>query len=129
MHRLDVKKKENSNQPYGEYYVFPGGGVEPDDRSLEEAVKREVMEEFGIEIEVKEQIYFEEVNEKLDEYIFKCIYKSGEFGTGTGPEFSGDPKYVDRGKYIPTIVSKEDIKNIRLIPEKFREKLIKDIIK
>ena len=66
MHRLDVKKKENSNQPYGEYYVFPGGGVEPDDRSLEEAVKREVMEEFGIEIEVKEQIYFEEVNEKLD---------------------------------------------------------------
>ena len=129
MHRLDVKKKENSNQPYGEYYVFPGGGVEPDDRSLEEAVKREVMEELGIEIEVKEQIYFEEVNEKLDEYIFKCIYKSGEFGTGTGPEFSGDPKYVDRGKYIPTIVSKEDIKNIRLIPEKFREKLIKDIIK
>lgn len=129
MHRLDVKKKENSNQPYGEYYVFPGGGVEPDDRSLEEAVKREVMEEFGIEIEVKEQIYFEEVNEKLDEYIFKCIYKSGEFGTGTGPEFSGDPKYVDRGKYIPTIVSKEDIKKIRLIPEKFREKLIKDIIK
>lgn len=129
MHRLDAKKKENSNQPYGEYYVFPGGGVEPDDRSLEEAVKREVMEEFGIEIEVKEQIYFEEVNEKLDEYIFKCIYKSGEFGTGTGPEFSGDPKYVDRGKYIPTIVSKEDIKNIRLIPEKFREKLIKDIIK
>ena len=128
MHRLDVKKKENSSQPYGEYYVFPGGGVEEDDKSLEEAVKREVMEEFGIEIEVEKQLYFEEINENLDEYIFKCNYNSGEFGTGTGPEFSGDSKYIDMGKYIPTIVAKEDIKNIRLIPEKFKEKLLKEFV-
>lgn len=128
MHRLDVKKKENSNQPYGEYYVFPGGGVEEDDKSLEDAVKREVMEEFGIEIEVEKQLYFEEINENLDEYIFKCNYKSGEFGTGNGPEFSGDPKYIDRGKYIPTIVEKNEIRNIRLIPEKFKEKLLEEFI-
>lgn len=125
MHRMNVKKKENSNAPYGEYYVFPGGGVEGEE-SLEEGVKREVLEEFGIEVEVKEKLYFRQIGEELDEYLFLCQYISGELGTGTGPEFLGDPKYVDRGLYIPTIVAKEEIKNIRLLPEEFKEKMIKD---
>ena len=55
-----------------------------------------------------------------------CKYVSGTLGTGTGPEFSGDPKYADRGLYIPTIVPKEEIKNIRLLPEEFKEKMLKD---
>ena len=126
MHRMNVKKKENSDAPYGEYYVFPGGGLEEEDASLEEGVKREVLEEFGIEVEVKEKLYFRQIHEELDEHLFLCKYKSGELGTGTGPEFSGDPKYAERGLYIPTIVPKEEIKNIRLLPEEFKEKMIKD---
>lgn len=125
MHRMNVKPKENSNQPYGEYYVFPGGGVE-DEETLEEGVAREVLEEFGIVVEVKEKLYFRQIGDELDEYLFLCKYVSGVLGTGTGPEFSGDPKYVHRGQYIPTIVPKEEIKNIRLIPEEFKENLIKD---
>ena len=62
----------------------------------------------------------------MDEYLFLCKYLSGNLGTGTGPEFSGDPKYADRGLYIPTIVPKEEIRNIRLLPEEFKEQLIKD---
>lgn len=125
MHRMNVKPKENSNQPFGEYYVFPGGGVEGEE-SLEEGVAREVLEEFGIVVEVKEKLYFRQIGDELDEYLFLCKYVSGTLGTGTGPEFSGDPKYVHRGQYIPTIVPKDEIKNIRLIPEEFKEKLIKD---
>lgn len=125
MHRMNVKKKENSNAPYGEYYVFPGGGLE-ENETLEEGVKREVLEEFGIEVEVKEKLYFRQIGEELDEYLFLCKYVSGTLGTGTGPEFSGDPKYADRGLYIPTIVPKEEIKNIRLLPEEFKEKMLKD---
>ena len=125
MHRRNVKKKENSDAPYGDYYVFPGGGLE-DGEVLEEGVKREILEEFGIEVEVKEKLYFRQIREELDEYLFLCKYISGDLGTGTGPEFSGDPKYADRGLYIPTIVPKEDVKNIRLLPEEFKEKLIKD---
>ena len=125
MHRMNVKKKENSNAPYGEYYVFPGGGLE-ENETLEEGVKREVLEEFGIEVEVKEKLYFRQIGEELDEYLFLCKYISGTLGTGTGPEFSGDPKYADRGLYIPTIVPKEEIKNIRLLPEEFKEKMLKD---
>lgn len=125
MHRMNVKKKENSNAPYGEYYVFPGGGLE-ENETLEEGVRREVLEEFGIEVEVKQELYFRQIGEELDEHLFLCKYISGILGTGTGPEFSGDPKYTDRGLYIPTIVSKEEIKNTRLLPEEFKEKMIKD---
>lgn len=124
MHRLDVKPTPNTNRPYGEYYVFPGGGLEEEDKSFEEAVKREILEEFGIEVEVKHQVYHREINDEADEYLYYCTYKSGVLGTGTGPEFSGDPKYKERGKYIPTIVKKEDIKNIRLIPENFKKEFI-----
>ena len=55
MHRMNVKPSDNPNKPHGEYYVFPGGGLEEDDASLEAGVAREVLEEFGIEVEVKEQ--------------------------------------------------------------------------
>ena len=65
MHRMNVKKKENSNAPYGEYYVFPGGGVEGEE-SLEEGVRREVLEEFGIEVEVKQKLYFRQIGEELE---------------------------------------------------------------
>ncbi len=126
MHRLNVKPSENPNKPHGEYYVFPGGGLEEDDASMEDGVKREVLEEFGIEVIVKEQLYSRTIKEDLEEYLFLCEYKSGKLGTGTGPEFSGDPKYADRGQYIPTIVPKNQMKEIRLLPEEFRERLLKD---
>ncbi len=124
MHRTNVKPTPNTNKPYGEYYVFPGGGFEPEDKSLEEAVKREILEEFGIEVEVKSQVYYMKIDNEAEEYLYYCIYKSGILGTGTGPEFSGDPKYKDRGNYIPTIVKKDEVKNIRLIPENFKEEFI-----
>ena len=124
MHRINVKPTPNTNKPYGEYYVFPGGGVETKDKNFEEAVKREILEEFGIEVEVKNQVYYKKIDNETEEYVYYCVYKSGIFGTGTGPEFSGHPKYKDRGEYIPTIVKKDNIKNIRLIPENFKEEFI-----
>lgn len=125
MHRMNVKPTPNLNQPYGDYYVFPGGGIEGKE-TLEEGVAREVLEEFGIVVEVKEKLYFRQIGDELDEYLFLCKYISGVLGTGTGPEFSGDPKYADRGQYIPTIVPKMEIRNIRLLPKEFKENLIKD---
>ncbi len=124
MHRKNVKQKENTTQPYGDYYVFPGGGLEDSDKSLKDGVAREVLEEFGITVEVNEEFAYRQINEELEEYLFNCKYVSGTFGTGTGPEFSGDPKYADRGEYIPIIVPKEKLKEIRLLPEEFKEKLI-----
>lgn len=127
MHRRNVKKQENSTKPYGEYYVFPGGGLEEDDASVEDGVKREIKEEFGIEVKVIRKQYENIVPGELAEYIYLCEYVSGEFGTGSGPEFSNDPAYADRGEYLPEIVDKNKIKDLPLIPEILKEKIVKDI--
>lgn len=124
MHRKNVKKGENPNQPYGEYYVFPGGGLEEDDGSLAEGAKREILEEFGIIVKVNEELCSRRIENEFEEHLFLCEYISGEFGSGTGPEFSGDPKYKERGEYLPEIISKENFKNLRVLPIEFKEKII-----
>lgn len=122
MHRKDVK-----NRPMSEYYVFPGGGLE-EGETLEECVVREVKEEFGITVKPIELLYEEESEEfNQKSYYFLCEYISGEFGTGDGPEFNGDPAYIDSGKFIPEIIKEEDLKNIPLMPKSIADKLLTDI--
>ena len=122
MHRKDVK-----NKPLSEYYTFPGGGREGEE-TFEEGTKREIKEEFGIDVEVEKLLYkLENGEQNKTEYFFLCKYVGGEFGTGTGPEFSGDPKYAHRGKYIPEIIAREDVEKITLLPTEIKEKFVKDI--
>ena len=91
MHRKNVIKRKD----FREYYTFPGGGLE-ENETLEEGVKREIKEEFGINVKVIKKLY-EMYSEKFNqrEYFFLCEYESGVFGTGDGPEFSGNPKYKE----------------------------------
>ena len=115
------------NHPIGNYYTFPGGGREGEE-TLEEGTIREIKEEFGIDVEVVEKLYeMEHPNKETTEYFFLCKYVGGEFGTGKGPEFTGDPKYAHRGQYLPEIVAREDVENITLLPFEIRDKFIKDI--
>ena len=110
-----------------DYHVFPGGGLE-EGETLEEGTAREIKEEFGIDVKVKEKIYELEggkVNGK--EYFFLCKYLSGKLGTGKGPEFNHDPKYADRGEYIPEIVKRENIEKINLLPSEIRDKFVEDV--
>ena len=126
MHRVGVK-----NHPIGDYYTFPGGGLE-ENETLEEGVKREIKEEFGIEVEVLKLLYEtsnsnNRKNIPTKEYFYLCKYMSGKFGTGDGPEFSNNPKYIDAGKYIPEIVERRDIESLILLPEDIRDRFIKDL--
>ena len=125
MHRVGVIKRKDIQ----EYYTFPGGGLE-EGETLEEGTIREIKEEFGIDVKVVKKLYeleSEKFNQK--EYFFLCEYIGGEFGTGEGPEFSNNPKYIDSGKYLPEIIKKEDVKNIPLLPPEIKEKFVKDIEK
>ena len=122
MHRVGVQ-----NHPIGDYYTFPGGGREGQE-SFEQGTVREVKEEFGIDVEVLEKLYeMEHPDKKTKEYFFLCKYIGGEFGTGTGPEFSGDAKYEHRGKYLPEIIERKDVENITLLPYEIRDKFIEDV--
>ena len=119
MHRKDVKKRSD----YQEYYTFPGGGLE-EGETPEEGTIREIEEEFGIQVKIVKKLY-EMQSEKFEqlEIFYLCEYLDGEFGTGDGPEFNQDPKYIDSGKYIPEIVPIEKVKDILLLPLEIKEKL------
>lgn len=106
------------------YYTIPGGGLEPNE-TVEEGAKREIEEELGIVVEIEKLILkFENREKTKTEYFYKCKYVGGEFGTGQGPEFTNDPKYKDRGEYIPVIVKKEELKKINLLPPLIKKYLI-----
>lgn len=123
MHRKDVIKRKD----FQDYYTFPGGGLE-EGETLEEGTIREIKEEFGINVKIVKKLY-EMKSGKLnqEEYFFLCEYIDGEFGTGNGPEYNNDPKYIDSGKYIPEIISREDVEKILLLPIEIKEKLVEDI--
>ena len=125
MHRTEVKKRKD----YQNYYTFPGGGLE-EGETEEEGTIREIKEELGIKVKVTKKLY-EMNSEKFEqrEIFYLCEYIDGKFGTGDGPEFSGDPNYKDSGNYIPEIVQKEKIKDILLLPLEIKEKLLKDMEK
>lgn len=122
MHRQNVK-----NRRYENYFVFPGGGQE-ENETLEQGTIREIKEEFGIDVKITKLLYTLKQDGK-EEYFFLCEYVSGVLGTGEGPEFSGDPKYIDSGTYTPVIVPRQEIKNIFILPPEIKEKLVEDIEK
>ena len=122
MHRADVIKRKD----FQNYYTFPGGGLEKGETLEEGTIER--LKKIGINVKIIRKLY-EMNSEKFDqkEYFFLCEYIDGEFGTGTGPEFSNDPKYKDSGKYIPEIVKREEVKNLLLLPQEIKEDFVKDI--
>ena len=123
MHRKDVLKRPEMP----EYYTIPGGGLE-EGETEEEGTKREIKQEFGIEVRIVKKLYeMKSTKFNQKELYYLCEYVSGKFGTGQGPEFSNDPKYKDSGKYIPELVEKENIKNINLLPLEIKKKIITDI--
>lgn len=123
MHRKDVLKRPEMP----EYYTLPGGGLE-EGETIEEGTKREIKEEFGIDVELVKKLY-EITSEKFNqkEIFYLCKYVSGTFGTGEGPEFSGDPKYIESGKYLPELIDIENLEKINLMPPEIKNRIIEDM--
>lgn len=122
-----IHRKNVQNRDLEEYYVFPGGGKEPEESS-EEGTKREIKEELGIKVNIVRKLY-ELESEKFQqkEIFYLCEYVSGTFGTGDGPEFSNDPNYKESGDYFPEIIKRTEIENIPLMPPEIKKKLLEDM--
>ena len=83
------------------YFVFPGGGVD-EGESPEQAAIREAMEELGIEVVIKQRVAEVQVGRKSRQIYFLADQVGGEFGTGTGEEYTdSDPQEPDEGVYTP----------------------------
>lgn len=80
------------------YHVLPGGQVE-DGESPAEAARREVYEELGLLVKIRDAIAVVHFGDSTQHY-FTADVIGGEFGTGDGPEFAGAAD-SERGSYRP----------------------------
>jgi 8-oxo-dGTP diphosphatase len=83
-----------------DYYVFPGGGVDAGETAQQAAI-REAMEELGVEVAIKQMVAVIHFDQSTQVY-FLVERVSGEFGSGTGEEFTdSDPNDPQEGIYVP----------------------------
>ena len=91
-----------------EYYVFPGGGVDIGETS-EQAAIREAMEELGVEVAIRQEVAVIQFDQSTQVY-FLVDRVSGEFGTGTGEEYTdSDPGDPQEGVYVPVWMSMDEL--------------------
>ncbi len=98
------------------YYVFPGGGVEPGE-SFEAACRREVEEETGLAVTSLE-LAFELDNEGNRERYFLATVGEGR------PQLGGPEKALDseKDRYLLEQIPIERLKEINLLPEEARNR-------
>ncbi|HDG97241.1 MAG TPA: 8-oxo-dGTP diphosphatase MutT [Desulfobacterales bacterium] len=97
------------------YWEFPGGKREPGE-TLEQCLKRELMEELGLEVEVLEplvRVNYEYQDRIVELHVFHCKVLKGEAVAKESQEICWvSPK--DLGKYSFPPPDKEIVKNIVL---------------
>lgn len=92
-----------------DYFVFPGGGVD-EGESPEQAAIREAMEELGIEVAIRQKVLEVQLGQKSRQIYFLVDHIAGEFGTGTGEEYTdADPDNPEEGIYIPIWMSIDEL--------------------
>lgn len=93
-----------------DYFVFPGGGVD-EGETPEQAAVREAMEELGVDVAIGQkvaEIHFDQSTQ----YYFLAGRLGGEFGTGTGEEFTdSDPDDPEEGIYVPIWMPIDELSN------------------
>ncbi|MEU9951538.1 NUDIX domain-containing protein [Streptomyces sp. NPDC047939] len=97
-----------------EYWVLPGGGVEPSDESREAALHREIHEEIAGKANIVRLLYTMETDDERQLFYLARI-ATWSFDDRTGPEFSAE----GRGEYaleeVPLTL--EGLDGIDLKPE------------
>ena len=104
-----------------DFYNIPGGGLE-NNESLEQACKREIKEEFNIDINVGRLIYIFDTPSRLN-FVFECKYISGEAQLG-GPEKT---RMKSNDQYFVEWINLDKLKKINLQPTKTKEALLKHL--
>ena len=92
-----------------DYFVFPGGGVD-EGETPEQAAVREAMEELGVEVAIKQQVAEIQLGQNSRQLYYLVEQMGGEFGTGTGEEYTdSDPDSPEQGIYIPIWMSVDEL--------------------
>lgn len=110
------RRRTNDNGEVREYYVIPGGGID-EGESLEDNVKRELKEEFCVDVKVLDYLGKDE-SETTIAHFFKC-----EIINGT-PKLGGEEleKQCESNYYE---VKKVSINDLEMLEEPSREMVLK----
>ena len=100
-----------------DYFVVPGGKKEEGESNLE-TLNREIEEELGITVDVKEKL----IEYDSNQIFYICTHKDGIIGTGNGPEMTNKNEY--KGTFEPVVVKYEELKNVNLVPEAIKDLLV-----
>ena len=108
-----------------DYFVFPGGGVD-EGETPEQAAIREAMEELGVEVAIKQKVAVIHFDQSTQVY-FLVERVSGEFGSGTGEEYTdSDPNDPQEGIYIPIWMPLEELpQHDKVFPEDLAKLVIR----
>ena len=108
-----------------DYYVFPGGGVD-EGETPEQGAIREAMEELGVEVAIRQKLATIHFDQSIQIY-FLVERVGGEFGTGTGEEFTdADPYDPEEGVYIPIWMPIEELPlHAKVFPEELSRLVVK----
>jgi 8-oxo-dGTP pyrophosphatase MutT (NUDIX family) len=91
------------------YFIFPGGGVD-ESESPEQAAIRETLEELGLEVAIRQKVAEVHLGQKSRQVYFLVERTGGQFGTGTGEEFTHSaPDDPGSGIYIPLWMPIEEL--------------------
>jgi len=107
-----------------EYFVFPGGHVDPGE-TLEQTAVREVLEETSVSIAPIKPLYHHTYEERSERWYFLCEYLSGEPKLGPGPEMH--ERMSETNYYEPQWVSLRDLPTTLVYPLEIRDWIIEDV--
>ena len=107
-----------------DYAVIPGGTLE-EGETPEECCKRELREEFGIEVEPIRLIYKLEQN-GIHQGFFVAKWVSGKIHKTDAEEYTTHNNAL-YGKFEPSIVPISSLRELDLVPHELREQLLADI--
>lgn len=94
----------------GQLWLPPGGGMEYGSSAIQN-LKREFLEETGIEVDVKQHLFtceFIETPLHAIELFFSVIRKDGELRKGFDPELDQKDQIIDK----PVFLSVEDLRQL-----------------
>jgi len=109
----------------GEYYVFPGGGIDPGESSIDATV-REAYEETSITVTPGKLVYETHHDNGDMHYFYLCEYVSGE--PVLQPE-TNEYRDIQQGidYYEPRWIPLSNLADTILYPIEIRDQLIKDV--
>ncbi len=121
--QLVLIKRTKPNQP--PYWTTPGGGVEESDKSVEAALRRELVEELGAEVAGASQVFLLSTPSDAGvavQYFFVARLLSLDETSRTGPEYH-DPS---RGGYELDRIDLrgDDLASVDLKPPALREYIL-----